>query len=218
MNAYDAKADDVHGMFRHRFYGPALASPSFEFQDPLEKALVFWETALINKGHRNNYPNKVELIELPGLKNKSWSEKYKGKVQQAKEEVVRYEEIKNRLAKATQMARQNQFSLNLMSQMNELQIYPSKLLILLEKYDSASGSNKRAVKNELKRYVSNFNTIRKNYEQVFSKTWIIANPNEYIPDQNQHHHLANGTNNSDWMYVYEIAMNTKIDDWIGNKL
>ncbi|MEJ7676157.1 MAG: hypothetical protein WKF59_26515 [Chitinophagaceae bacterium] len=60
-NYTDAKADDVHAMFRHRFYAPALASASFEFQDSLEKALVFWETALINKGHRNNYPKKLNL-------------------------------------------------------------------------------------------------------------------------------------------------------------
>ncbi len=41
----------------------------------------------------------------------------------------------------------------------------------------------------------------------------MANPAEYILDQNQHHHLANGTNNSDWMYVYELAMNLKINNW-----
>ncbi|MEO6288490.1 MAG: glycoside hydrolase family 20 zincin-like fold domain-containing protein, partial [Ginsengibacter sp.] len=42
----DATADDVHAMFRHRFYAPALAGASFDFQDELEKALPFWETAL----------------------------------------------------------------------------------------------------------------------------------------------------------------------------
>ena len=213
-NYTDASADDVHAMFRHRFYAPALASASFEFQDSLEKALVFWETALINKGHRNNYPKKIELMDLPEQKNnKAWSEKYKSKLQQAKEEVVRYQEIKNRIAKATQLARQNEFSLSLMNQINELQIYPAKLLLLLEKYDNAS--DKLAAKEDIKRYVTNFNTIKNNYEQVFSKTRIMANPAEYILDQNQHHHLANGTNNSDWMYVYELAMNSKINDWAG---
>jgi len=133
-------------------------------------------------------------------------------LQQAKEEVVRYQEIKTRIGKATQLARQNEFYLSLMNQINELQIYPAKLLLLLEKYDNAS--DKIGAKEDIKRYVTNFNTIKSNYEQVFSKTRIMANPAEYILDQNQHHHLANGTNNSDWMYVYELAMNSKINSWV----
>jgi hypothetical protein len=31
-----------------------------------------------------------------------------------------------------------------------------------------------------------------------------------VLDQNHHHHLANGTLNNDWMYVYELALNEKI--------
>ena len=37
-------------------------------------------------------------------------------------------------------------------------------------------------------------------------------------DFDKHQHLANGTVNSDWMYVYELAMNAKISDWLVNKL
>jgi hypothetical protein len=215
-NYTNAKVDDVHAMFRHRFYAPALADRSFEFQDSLEKALVFWETALIDKGDRNNYPKKIDLIELPDQgKSKVWSEKYQAKIEQAKEEAARYQEIKNRIDKATHLARHNQYALEIMNQINELQIYPSKLLLLFKKYDNAfSASDRRDAKDDIKRYVTNFNTIRNNYEQVFSKTRIMANPDNYIADQNQHDHLANGTNNSNWMYVYELAMNSKINDWI----
>jgi hexosaminidase len=213
-NFVDTKADDVHARFRHRFYAPALASNSFEFQDSLEKALDFWETALISKGHRNNYPKTTELIELPEQNNRAWSEKYKAKISKAKEEIIRYETIKNRITQSAQLARQNQFSLQLMNQINELQIYSAKLLLLLERYNNASNPAKGDVKKEINTYVTGFNTVRTNYEQVFSKTRIMANPEGYILDQNQHHHLANGTNNSDWMYVYEIAMNAKINGWL----
>lgn len=217
-NYINLQSDDVHARFRHRFYAPALASAAFEFQDALEKALEFWETALIEKGHRNNYPKKIELIGLPEQNNqKAWSKKYQTKIKQAKEEVVRYREIKNRIGKATQIARQNKFSLSLMNQINELQIYPANLVLLFEKYDNAAASDKVVVKDDIKKYVTNFNTIRSDYEQVFSKTRVIANPADYITDQNQHHHLANGTINSDWMYVYELTMNSKINDWLGNK-
>ncbi|MEO5998015.1 MAG: glycoside hydrolase family 20 zincin-like fold domain-containing protein [Chitinophagaceae bacterium] len=217
-NYTGAKMDDVHAGFRHRFYAPALADASFEFEDSLEKALEFWETALITKGHRNNYPGKIDLVELPDQNNnKVWSEKYKAKIQQAKTEVIRYQEIKNRIAKASRLARHNEYALAIMNQINELQIYPAKLLLLLEKFDNASGGDKSAQKDEVKNYVADFDTLRKKYEDVFSKTRILANPADYVPDQNHHHHLANGTNNSDWMYVYELAMNAKIEDWVLNK-
>jgi hypothetical protein len=32
-------------------------------------------------------------------------------------------------------------------------------------------------------------------------------------DANQHVHLANAMNTSDWMYVYELAMNAKLNNW-----
>jgi len=102
-----------------------------------------------------------------------------------------------------------------MNQINELQSYPAKLLLLLEKYDKASSAPDRAsVQKELEQFADGFREIRKNYEAVFSQTRILSNPGNYIPDQNQHHHLANGTNNNDWMFVYELAMNKKIREWL----
>lgn len=215
-NYTDAKVDDVHAMFRQRFYAPAVADRSFEFQDPLEKALVFWESALIDKGDRSNYPRKIDLIELPEQgKNKAWTGTYKAKIEQEKKEVARYQEIKNRIAKAKQLTRRNEYTLALLNQINELQIYPSGLLLLLAKYDGeASATNKLAIKDEIKKYVTNFSRIRSNYEQVFSETRILADPDDYILDENHHDHLANGTKNSDWMYVYELAMNSKINHWL----
>ena len=52
------------------------------------------------------------------------------------------------------------------------------------------------------------------FENVFSMTRILNNPADYILDQNVHEHLANGSNRSDWMYVYELAMNSKINNWL----
>src|SRR5438270_266150 len=159
-------------MFRHRFYAPALSDSSFEFQDLLEKALVFWETAFIDKGDRNNYPEKIELIELPDeLNSGSWNKKYKERIEHAIEEISRYQIIKERIEKAIQLTRRNEYSLALMNQINELQIYTAKLLLLLEKYDrAASASDKQTAKQEIRKYVNSFTEIRKKYEEVFSKT------------------------------------------------
>ncbi len=140
---------------------------------------------------------------------------YKVKLDRAREEIKRYGLIRNQLNRAMQLARRNTYTLSLLYQVNELQSYAAKLLLLLEKYDKASStSNRESAKMELKTFVTDFGDIRKNYEKVFSKTRILANPDNYIPDQNQHHHLANGTNNDDWMFVYELAMNKKINDWL----
>jgi len=101
-----------------------------------------------------------------------------------------------------------------MNQINELQIYPATLLLLIEKYDKAtSTSGKQIEKQEIKKYADSFNEIRKKYEDVFSMTRILNKPSDYVLDQNHHDHLANGTINSDWMYVYELAMNKKINGW-----
>jgi hypothetical protein len=59
-----------------------------------------------------------------------------------------------------------------------------------------------------------FEQLRKNFEDVFSKTRILNNPAGYLHDQNQHGHLANGTINNDWMFVYELAMNARLKKWL----
>jgi hexosaminidase len=213
----DAKVEDVHAMFRQRFYAPELSDKSYDFQDQLERALVFWETALINKGDRNNYHKTIDLIALPDpAKNKKWSDDYKVKLVRAKEEIDRYQLIRDQLSRSIQLTRRNEYTLSLMNQINELQAYSAKLLLLLEKYDKASSASRESSKKELEKFVAGFLEIRKKYENVFSKTRILSNPDNYIPDQNQHEHLANGTNNSDWMFVYELALNKKINDWLSS--
>ncbi len=66
-NHKDVALNDAEAMYRHRFYGPLLGDSTFEFQDLLEKSLYFWETALVDTGHRNSAPTSIDLIELPDL-------------------------------------------------------------------------------------------------------------------------------------------------------
>jgi len=211
----DAKLEDVHAIFRHRFYSPALSDSSFEFEDLLEKALPFWETALLEKGDRNNYHKDFQLIQLPD-KNKPgvWSEKYKSKIEGANSAIKQYELIKDRIEKAKQLTRRNEYHLMVMKQINELQIYSAKLLLLLQKFDEANSTNKQTAKEALGKYVNDFSEVRKDFEDIYSMTRILNNPDDYVLDQNHHEHLANGTKNDDWMFVYELAMNKKIGEWL----
>ena len=188
----------------------------------MEQALAFWETALIEKGgsarYESNYPRKFELLTLPDPGNAgAWSEKYKDKISQAAKELTRYALIKERIANASKLAGRNHYSLALFNEMNELQIYPSNLLLLLQKYDKIiTVGDKKSTQLEIQKYVNHFAEIRRQYEEVFSKTRILKNPEGYILNQNNpdHSHLANSTANNDWMYVDELAMNSKINNWL----
>lgn len=216
-NYQNISSEESHKVFRHRFYAPAVSDPSYEFQDSLETALYFWDTALIEDGgNRSHYPKEMNLIGLPG-ENKissAWSELYKMKLQRAKVEIARYELIKKRIDLTRKAVRRNRFAVDYLYQMNELQVYPAKLLLLLEEFDKASTTDKQVARQKVIQYVEHFSKIRAGYEDVFSRTRFIRNPEGYILDQNNDHMLANGTNTSDWMHVFELAFNDKIKQWL----
>ncbi|MGV3502606.1 MAG: glycoside hydrolase family 20 zincin-like fold domain-containing protein [Adhaeribacter sp.] len=215
-NAAEQSLDQANALFRHRFYGAALSDSTFEFQNELEKALAFWETALLEKGHRHSYPDSIHLITLP-LQDKpgAWNSRYQQKVAAAKTEAARYARIRERIEKGKRQASRNLYSLELMAALNELQVYPARLLLALSTYDAAAGQDRKVEGQKLRDLVSSFAETRRRFEKVFSQTRFLSNAEGYLLDQNGHHHLANGTNNSDWMYVYELAMNKKIAGWNG---
>jgi hypothetical protein len=115
------------------------------------------------------------------------------------------------IAGAMRSAKRNQFALELFNNINELEVYPARLLLMLEQYDLAKDAQqKEKAGKAVSDYAAGFNDIRKKYESVSTRSRTLHNPSDYLPDQNHHAHLANGTNTSDWMYVYELAMNEKI--------
>lgn len=217
-NYQNISSQQSHGAFRHRFYAPDTGNDAYEFQDTLEVALDFWDTALIeNGGDRSHYPQEIKLISLPDPgEHGVWSELYKGRISQARAEKDRYLVIQKRIEQTRQLARRNHFTVDLFQQINELQIYPTTLLLLLADYDQAAAADKAEKKRKVADYIAAFAAIRANYERVFSKTRFLSNPDGYILDQNNDHMLANGTNTSDWMHVYELAFNDKVRKWLGD--
>ena len=211
-NYKDINKDQAHAMFRHRFYGPALSNPTYAFQDSLEQSMKFWETALINKGSRDNYPLEIDVLDLPNAKaSGDWTKKNAKKLSAARTEVQRYNSIKKKISASINAAKRNKYALEIFDKMNELQIYPAQLLLKLEKYDKAkSSSEKKQAALEVKNFAAGFADIRNSYESITTRTRVLQNPPDYLADQNHHHHLANGTNSSDWMYVYELAFNESI--------
>lgn len=212
-NDDDISLKDAESMFRHRFYGPALSDSSHEFQDSLEQELYFWETALLDKGSRKKTEN-IDLIALPDRKDGgTWSKKYAKKITDAQVTIDQYKVTGNRINAATQKARRNRYSLSLMNQLNNLQIYPAKLILLLKDYDQAKDPDKHEKLKQIVRYAKSFDSIRHQFEQVFSETRVLNKPDGYQLDQNHHRHWANTTLNSDWMYLIEMKMNNEIAKW-----
>ena len=206
----------AHRIFRHRFYAPELTEDKYEFQDLLENALNFWDTAFMVNGHRRHYPYNLKQITLPNKDSSGfWSKQYAPRILRAAEEIKRYEQIKAIIVQNNRMARRNFFSLELMNAINELQVYSPRLLLLLNKYDIANTNAEKAnYQSQIQQLLLSFADYRKQYEAVFSKTRFLANPPGYILDQNNDPMLANGTNNSDWMFVLELEMNLSVQNWL----
>ncbi|GAA4315094.1 glycoside hydrolase family 20 zincin-like fold domain-containing protein [Compostibacter hankyongensis] len=210
----DIPLQQAAAIFRHRFYGPALSDPTHEIEDVLERSLPFWETALLEKGGRKSAVKEMDLVALPDAGSPgTWSEKYRERLADARVALARYDTVRNRIRTDMKLAGRNRYSLELLDQLNALQIYPSQLLILLEAYDKAPASGKKAKLNEIRQYVGSFAKRRKQFEAVFAQTRVLSKPDDYLQDSNFHHHIANTTRSSDWMYLVEMAMNAEIRKW-----
>lgn len=217
-NYQNINDQEAHEIFRHRFFAPVLSAPRYEFQDSLEVALDFWDNAFLNKGKRIHYPYDADYISLP-VKDSAgiWSSKYGLKIERAKIEIARHERIQKILSQNIKLARRNYYNLEIMNAINELQVYPSRLLLLLHSYDKASGVEKNKYKETIKKQLNAFADYRQKYESVFSQTRFLTNPPNYILDQNNDTMLANGTNNSDWMHAMELTFNDQVLKWLNEK-
>lgn len=214
-NVSEQPLEHSNAIFRHRFYSPELANAPLDIQNELEQALVFWETGLVKTAKRSRYPRVIDLIDLPDPSSPGeWGKRYDSLITKARHEIIRYERIKKTIDTYYKQARRNRYNVRILNEVNEMQIYPAKLLLLLGEYDKLAVSpQKKSLKDKIERFVTTgFDKMRKELESVYSETRFMKNPDGYVLDQIPH--LANGTNNSDWMFVFELAMNTKIREWL----
>ncbi|HRE51607.1 MAG TPA: glycoside hydrolase family 20 zincin-like fold domain-containing protein [Flavitalea sp.] len=223
-NYTESEKKELNAAFRHRFYSPSLISNDFEIQTKLEESVSFWETAFTREdGIRSNYPRNERLgnrlIELPGTDLPGeWSKKYAARIKRAEFELRRYDTVRKIIDQSKKLARRNRYALEVMEQVNKLQIYSSKLLLLLSRYDQRSDATDRKIYlGQIRDLLYQFTDIRTKYEEVYSRATFLHNPEDYLLDMNRANHLANGTKNNDWMYVYELLMNAKIKAWLSGK-
>ena len=90
-----------------------------------------------------------------------------------------------------------------------------KLLEVLETYDSTKDEDERLrILDKIKTVCSSFAEMRSEFENVYSQTRFMEAPEGYIADQNHHDHLSALTNDSDWIFLYEIPMVRKVEKWL----
>lgn len=201
-----------------REYGFRPKDNRMDFLDELEKAVFFFDSALVTSGHRNPAwgTSDFTLIGLPDKANPgAWSEQYKDKIAQAKIEAVRYEKIAEGISTAKAEALRNRYTLQVYEQTNNLQNYPVRLILALNAYDTAKDETaRRAALTRIAEVCDYFDVMRANLESVYSETRFMQQPEGFISDLNHHNHLASKTNNSDWWYYYEIPMVRKVRAWM----
>lgn len=206
---------EAHGQ---REFGFEAGKGKMNFLQELEKSFFFFDGALVKSGRRNPAwgVTAFTLIDLPDKNHRGlWSEKYSDKIKRAQEEDMRYEEIKKGLAEARAEALRNRYTLNVYEQNNNLQNFPVKLLLALYHYDQAKDDQQlKQAAMQLKDICHSLPHLQKSLEEVYSETRFMEQPEGYVEDMNHHNHLSVKSLNSDWIFLYELPMVTKILNWL----
>jgi len=219
--------DEFKGIYRHRIYGSEFSNNEYAFIDKLEKPVGLWLNMLLEDKVRRAAISKEEnpletfIIDLPDLENKGmWSKKYFNKIENAKSSLLISKEIEETIDKIMENEPKNKFTLEVYKQVNELVKFSSNIIIALEKLDLSKEIDYpiKTELNEIRNLEDKFNSLRKNIEEVYSKTRILEKPNSYILDQDHHNHPANQSKNFDWQFFSEIFLLEKIKNNYKNEL
>jgi len=214
--------EEFKTIYRHRTYGPEFSNNEFAFIDKLEKPVSLWLNMLLEEKVRRAAISKEEnpletfIIDLPDLENKGmWSKKYFNKIKNAKASLLISKEVEETIDKLMENDPKNKYTLEVYKQVNELVKFSSNIIITLEKLDlSAEIDYEKTAFNEIRNFEDKFNSLRINFEEVYSKTRILNKPENYILDQDHHNHPANQTINFDWQFLSEKYFLKKIKNYI----
>lgn len=201
-----------------REFGLPAAGNRLAFLDDLEEALFFYDTALVVSGNRNPayQCGDFRLIDLPDrAKPGEWSRRYAGKIEAARREEARYGAIASGLRAAEERALRNRYTLEVYRQINELQHYPTRLLLALHACDTAPGAEaRRRAKDSLRMVCRSFSVMRAEVERVYGQTRYTERPEGYVADSNHARNLAARSYNDDWMFLYELPAVELVKAWL----
>lgn len=202
--------EELQAAYRHRAFGPALASDELEFIDSLEGSVAFWKNALLDSKDRNDLrkmENSMEqaLISLPDPDSAgNWSEKYKAKIAKAETNLVKVDSVLKKINESKKLATRNAYTLDVYEQVAKSVQFSNRALITLAQLDHPSGEERNKAKAKLAGMEAEWSAIQSELETVYGKTRSLNKPTDYILDQDHHNHLANqAVNFSDWQFYVE---------------
>ncbi len=209
-------------VYRHRMFGSDFISEEFSFIDGLDKPVELWTNLLVEEGtHRNalnqlKNPIKDYIIDLPEFNNKgTWTQKYSSRLAEIKDQSGALKEIRRKIASLQAQNTSAKYNLEVYSEVINLVDYNFKLMKSLSLLDNTRSTEEEAkmIKN-LQSLVYEFKEVRKQFEDVYSKSRILIKPSDYILDQDHHRHPANQSINFDWQFTAELMLLNKINKYL----
>ncbi len=214
--------EEIKAAYRHREYGHALSGEEFGFVDDLEKAVEWWNAALLKSDSRNNLRNMEDpteaVIDLPFSGARSeWTEKYSVKLQNAALSMRYCNRAIAMIDTMKTLADRNLYRLEVYEQVAKLIQFSGNAMIALQFYDIATTEQeKQEALSILKKLPPEFEVLRAGFEEVYAHTRILNKPEGYILDQDHHRHMANQSINFDWQFWAEIYFLEKLSEEIKN--
>lgn len=203
--------EEIKAAYRHREFAHLLAGEEYGFVDQLEKMAAWWNTALLKGRSRNTLrtqfsPATDGIIDLPDREQKgAWSEKHEGRIEIAQEILEDGEAVAATLSEMKNLALRNAYRLEVYTQVNELISYSAHVLLALHAYDLAEdGVEVEKAFKDIVKLQGKFEILREELERVYAETRILNKPENYILDQDHHHHLANQSLSFDWLFTAEL--------------
>ncbi|PCE64448.1 family 20 glycosylhydrolase [Sediminicola luteus] len=197
--------DALKKAFRHRQYGNVAAADEYAFIDALEAPVAFWKNALLVGNSRNYISHsddpKSRLIELP-TGDGSWAESEAERLARAKSLKQVHDSLGVSLAALRQTAVRNSYNLEVYEQVYQVTGFTLDLLLTMEAYDLEQEVEKKNVlKKSLLDKRQEFKELRAQFEKVYAQTRKLNKPDDYILDQDGHHHLANQSRDFSWQFL-----------------
>jgi hypothetical protein len=209
---------ELKSAYRHREFSFVLAENNFAFIDSLEQPVGQWKNILL-KGNKRNYLMEMEkaeedgLIPLPDSKYPGqWSVDYKQRLTMAKKMIESTTKMCEKIEQMQKLAKRNAYTLEVYQRVNEVVSFTPKILLALEHFDQASNDEERLIeKAKIAELESEFYELKNKVEKTYAQTRIIHKPQDYLLDQDHHHHLANQLRDFDWQFYSELLMFDKIN-------
>ena len=213
--------EDFKKAYRHRKFGPRYQSEKFAFIDDLDEPVALWTNLFVEEGtHRNSLnqrenPIETHIIDLPSLDKKGiWTEKYAQRLIQLEAQQKILKKAQKKLDSLQSLDTKAGFNLAIYNEVANLVAYNFKLMNAIKNIDlTTTISEERERIKDLQNIANEFVTIRKQFEDTYSKSRILNKPQDYILDQDHHRHPANQTINFDWQFTAELMLLKKTETY-----